>query len=43
MREQLRDLVRLACFDLRVKTLDNHFAQPLAGAHDVGGVDRFVR
>ena len=42
VREQLRNLVRPARLDLCVEALHDHFAQTLAGAHDVGRVDRFV-
>ena len=43
MGEQLGDLPGLALLDLGVEALDDHLAQPLAGAHDVGGVHRLVR
>ena len=42
MGKQRRNLVRLSLFDLFVKGLDDHFAEALAGAHDVGGVDGLV-
>ena len=40
--KELRDLRCLALLDLRVKTLDDHLAQTLRSAHDVGGIDRLV-
>ena len=40
---KLGDLGGLAGLDLRVKALDDHFAKPLAGTHDIGGVDGLVR
>ena len=42
MGKQRRNLVRLSLFDLFVKGLDDHLAEALAGAHDVGGVDGLV-
>ncbi len=42
MGKDLRDLVRLAGLDLRVKALDDHLAEALRGAHDVGRVHRLV-
>ena len=43
VREELRDLMGFAGLDLRVKGLDNHFAEAFTGAHDVGRVDGLVR
>ena len=43
MGKELRYLVRFARLDLGVEALDDHFAQPLGGAHHVGGVHRLVR
>ena len=40
--EQLRDLVCSPLFYHPVEGLDDHLAQALAGAHDVGGVDRLI-
>ena len=42
MGKERRDLLRLSLFDLLVKGLDDHLAEALAGAHDVGGVDGLV-
>ena len=43
MGEELGKLVRLASLDLGVEALDDHLAEPLAGAHHVGGVHGLVR
>ena len=43
MREKLGDLVRFPRLDLGVEALNDHFAQPLGGAHHVGGVHGLVR
>ena len=43
MGEDLRQLSGLPLFDLGVEALDDHLAEPLAGAHDVGGVHGLVR
>ena len=43
MGKELRDLRGLTGFDLRVETLDDHLAEALGGAHDVGRIDRLVR
>lgn len=43
VREELGDLVGLARLDLGVKALDDHFAEALRSAHDVGGVHSLVR
>ena len=40
--EDLGDFSGIAGFDLRVEGLDDHLAQALGGAHDVGGVDGLV-
>ena len=40
---QVRQLRGAALLDLPGKGLDDHLAQPLAGPHDVHGVDGFVR
>ena len=42
MREELRDLGGLAFLNLGVETLDDHLAQALRGAHDVGRVDGLI-
>ena len=42
MREELRDLGGLAFLDLGVETLDDHLAQTLRGAHDVGRIDGLI-
>ena len=42
MREELRNLGGLAFLDLGVETLDDHLAQALRGAHDVGRVDGLI-
>ena len=43
MCKQLRDIACFSRFDLGVETLDDHLAQALRGAHDIGGIDRLVR
>ena len=43
MGEELRDPGRFSFLDLRVEALHDHLAQPFAGAHDVGRIDRLVR
>ena len=41
--KQLGKLLSLPGLDLCIEALDNHLAQPLAGAHNIGRVDRLVR
>ena len=41
--EQLRNLGGLALLDLVVKGLNDHLAQALGRAHDIGRIDRFIR
>ena len=43
MGEDLGQLLGFPLFDLGVEALDDHLAEPLAGAHDVGGVHGLVR
>ena len=43
MGKELRDLRRFVFLYFFVEALHDHLAQSFAGAHDVGGIDRFVR